>query len=56
MFSPLEQFDVVLVKPFSFWGFDISFLNLHWPLLSLLILVLAFLFFFNNRFMLVPNF
>ena len=56
MFSPLEQFDVVLVAPIFLFGFDISILNLHWSLLSLIFFVLFLLYFFLNEFNLIPNF
>lgn len=55
MFSPLEQFDVITIINLSFFGLDISLLNILLPLILTNILLLFLFSLFNTNMKLIPN-
>lgn len=55
MFSPLEQFDAVLLIPLRIWGFDVSFTNILLPLLFANIFIILFIQLHGQDFKLIPG-
>jgi len=55
MFSPLEQFDAVLLIFLRFWRFDISFTNILLPLLLANLFIILIIEFYARTIKLVPE-
>lgn len=56
MFSPLEQFDAVVLVLLKFWHFDISFTSILLPLVVANILLVTVIRFYIKGMKLIPEF
>jgi F0F1-type ATP synthase membrane subunit a len=56
MKSPLEQFDIINVKSISTNFIDLSLNNILIPFLFLILIMLFYLFIFNNKFNIIPTY
>jgi len=55
-FSPLEQFDAIVLIILNFFGFDISFTSILLPLVISNVLLLFILSFYLKGMKLIPDF
>jgi F0F1-type ATP synthase membrane subunit a len=56
MKSPLEQFDIINVKPISIISVDIALNNILIPFLFIIIMLIFFLFVLNNKFIIISSY
>jgi F0F1-type ATP synthase membrane subunit a len=56
MKSPLEQFDIINVKSINILSVDLSFNNILIPFLFTLLMIIFFLFLYNNRFNIISSY
>jgi len=55
MFSPLEQFDVIVLLNINFFGYDFSITNVVLPLFFINLWLISFISIIKNKFKLIPD-